>query len=102
MFATYTRGDIRTRGRGRHLARLAAWSVGPTLAAKGGFAGRLLVTAGALAYMWLPLRRARRSMPLSEWWRIPALVALKDLSQLWGAGIGVADAIRGVPQPPPR
>ena len=102
MFATYTRGDIRTKGRGRHLARLAAWSAGPALAVKGGFAGRLLVAAGAAAYMWLPLRRARRSLPPSEWWRIPALVALKDLSQLWGAGRGVVDAIRGVPQPPPH
>jgi hypothetical protein len=102
MFATYTRGDIRTRGRGRHLVRLAAWSAGPTLAAKGGFAGRFLVAAGAAAYMWLPLRRARRSLPPSQWWRIPALVVLKDLSQLWGAGLGVIDAIRGVPQPRPR
>jgi GT2 family glycosyltransferase len=102
MFATYTRGDIRTKGRARHLARLAAWCVGPGLAARGGPAGRLLVGAGAAAYLWLPLRRAGRSLPAGEWWRVPALVALKDLSQLAGAGLGLVDAVRGVPQPPPR
>ena len=102
MFATYTRGDIRTKGRARHLARLAAWSAGPALAARGGRAGRLAVAAGAFAYLWLPLRRARRSLPPSEWWRIPTLVALKDLSQLGGAGMGLVDALRGLPQPPPH
>ena len=100
MFAGYTRGDIRTKGRGRHLARLAAWSGGTAIALRGGFAGRLLVAIGAVAYLWLPLRRARRSLPLREWWRVPALVALKDLSQLWGAGVGLVDATRGIPQPP--
>jgi glycosyltransferase involved in cell wall biosynthesis len=102
MFATYTRGDIRTKGRARHVARLAAWTVGPALFVKGGLVGKVLVAGGATAYLWLPMRRARRSLPPSEWWRVPALVALKDLSQLAGAGMGVIDAIRGVPQPRPH
>ena len=102
MFATYTRGDVRTKGRGRHLARLAAWGVAPSVAAKGGLAGKALVTAGALAYLWLPLRRAQRSLPPEEWWRVPALVALKDISQLAGAGMGLVDAARGKPQPRPH
>ena len=34
MFATYTRGDIRTKGRKRHAARLAAWTIGPALVVK--------------------------------------------------------------------
>ncbi len=102
MFATYTRGDIRTRGRGRHVARLGAWCAGPALVARGGVAGRLLVAGGAAAYLWLPMRRARRSLPAREWWRIPLLVALKDLAQLGGAAVGLVDAVRGVPQPPPR
>jgi glycosyltransferase involved in cell wall biosynthesis len=102
MFATYTRGDIRTRGRGRHLARLVAWGGGLALVVWGGWIGRALVFAGALTYLWLPLHRARRrGLPLREWWRIPALVALKDLSQLAGAARGIIDAIRGVPQPAP-
>ena len=64
-------------------------------------AGRSIVAAGAIAYIWLPLRRARRSLPRREWWRIPALVALKDLSQLWGAARGLVDALRGASQPRP-
>jgi glycosyltransferase involved in cell wall biosynthesis len=102
MFATYTRGDIRTKGRARHAIRLAAWSAGPVLLLKGGLPGKVLVAAGASAYLWLPMRRARRSLAPSEWWRVPALVALKDLSQLAGAGMGVIDAIRGVPQSRPH
>ena len=102
MFAIYTRGDVRTKGRARHLVRLAAWIGGPGLFLKGGLAGKVLVAAGATGYLWLPMRRARRSLPASEWWRVPALVALKDLAQLAGAGVGVIDAIRGVPQPRPH
>jgi glycosyltransferase involved in cell wall biosynthesis len=102
MFATYTRGDVRTKGRTRHLVRLAAWTAGPLLFVKGGLAGKLLVAAGASAYLWLPMRRARRSLSPSEWWRVPVLVAFKDLSQLAGACMGVIDAIRGVPQPRPH
>lgn len=102
MFAIYTRGDIRTKGRARHLARLGAWTVGPYLAWNGGFASRALVVAGAGAYLWLPMRRARRTLAPSEWWRVPVLVALKDVSQLAGAGIGIVDALRGVTQPQPR
>ena len=102
MFAVYTRGDVRTKGRARHLARLAAWTAGPWLFLRGGIPGKVLATAGAAGYLWLPMRRARRSLPPSEWWRVPVLVALKDLSQLAGAGMGVTDAIRGVPQPRPH
>jgi GT2 family glycosyltransferase len=102
MFAIYTRGDVRTKGRGRHLVRLAAWTAGPWLFLRGGPMGKVLVAAGASAYLWLPMRRARRSLAPSEWWRVPVLVALKDLSQLVGAGLGVVDAICGVPQPRPH
>ncbi len=102
MFATYTRGDIRTKGRKRHAARLAAWTIGPALVVKGGTPGRVLAAAGAAAYLWLPMRRARRTLPPGEWWRIPALVALKDLSQLAGAAMGVIDEARGLDQPRPH
>jgi hypothetical protein len=102
MFAIYARGDIRTRGRARHLARLAAWTGGPALALRGGRLGRALVFTAAAAYAWLPLRRANRAgLPVRDWWRIPALIALKDLSQLTGAAVGLIDAARGVPQPAP-
>jgi len=102
MFATYTRGDVRTKGRQRHIARLAAWMAGAALAVRGGRAGRLLAATSAAAYLWLPVRRARRSLSPRDWWQIPALVALKDLSQLWGAARGVVDAIRDRPQPAPK
>jgi glycosyltransferase involved in cell wall biosynthesis len=102
MFAIYTRGDVRTKGRARHLVRLAAWTGGPWLFFKGGLPGKLLAAAGATGYLWLPMRRAHRSLAPREWWRVPVLVALKDLSQLVGAGTGVIDAIRGVPQPRPH
>ena len=100
MFVIYARGDIRTKGRTRHLARLLGWIGGPTLALRGGTGGRLVVAMSAAAYIWLPLRRAHRlGMSASGWWRIPLLVALKDLSQLAGAALGLVDAVRRVPQP---
>jgi hypothetical protein len=102
MFVIYTRGDIRTKGRSRHFIRIAAWTGGPWLFIKGGLPGKALVAAGATAYLWLPMRRARRSLPPREWWRIPALVALKDLSQIVGTCMGIVDALRGIPQPRPR
>jgi glycosyltransferase involved in cell wall biosynthesis len=103
MFRTYTRGDIRTKGRSRHALRLIAWTCGPALALRGGRGGRYVVAAGTLAYLWLPLRRAHRiQLPVEHWWRIPALVALKDLSQIAGSALGLMDAARGVSQPPPK
>jgi hypothetical protein len=102
MFATYTRGDIRTPGRRRHLARALAWTAAPLLAARGRAGVRLFVLIGAAAYLWLPLRRARRMrISLAASWRIPALIAVKDLAQLFGAGLGLLDAARGVGQPRP-
>lgn len=102
MFATYTRGDIRTKPRSRHLARLLAWTFGPALMIRCGARSRLAVALGALAYIWLPMRRVRRSsIPFRNSWLVPALVALKDLSQLFGAGLGIIDALRRVPQPTP-
>jgi glycosyltransferase involved in cell wall biosynthesis len=103
MFATYTRGDIRTPGRRRHLLRLVAWVAGALLVVRGGRRGRLLTVCGVAAYLWLPLRRAgRRRLTPSAWLQVPALVAVKDLSQLFGAGLGLFDAARGVQQPRPR
>ena len=76
MFAIYARGDIRTPGRARHLARLAAWLGAPLVALKGRSLARLAIVAGTVAYLWLPLRRAKRAGFLCEsgggsrrWWR---------------------------------
>ena len=101
MFFTYSRGDIRFPGRARHAARLAAWWVG----ARGllaGRRGRLLVAIGALGYMALPVHRARGAgLRPRVWWRIPVVVAVKDLAQIAGAAAGLLDAAQGRPQPPP-
>ena len=101
MFYTYSRGDIRVPGRARHGVRVAAWVV----AAKGirsEWRVRLAVGFGGLAYIALPLHRARHAgLPLRDWWRIPVLVAVKDLAQIAGAARGLLDAAQGIPQPPP-
>jgi glycosyltransferase involved in cell wall biosynthesis len=101
MFYTYCRGDIRFSGRKRHAVRLAAWVVGARCVAGGWRARFALVLAGG-AYIALPLHRAwRRQLPPRDWWRIPVVVAVKDLAQIAGAARGLLDAIQGVPQPPP-
>ncbi len=104
MYRSYARGNVRVGGDAkRHLIRLATWVVGPLLLVWGGRLGRLLALLGAGAYVSLPLRRARRAgMPVSEWWRIPLAIALKDSSQLAGAAEGLVDRARGIRQPTPE
>ena len=103
MFYLHCRGDIRSRGRSRHLLRLLAWTVGPAAALPGRREARALVAAGAAAYISLPLRRARVArLDRGYWWRIPIAVAVKDISQIAGAAHETVDALRGVPQPTPQ
>jgi glycosyltransferase involved in cell wall biosynthesis len=102
MYRAYARGSVRAGSPVRHAARGVAWSLAPVLMARGGRTSRLGVGAGALAYLWLPLRRARRTgMPVRQWWRIPLVMALKDLSQVAGAVLGLLDAGAGRSQPAP-
>jgi glycosyltransferase involved in cell wall biosynthesis len=101
MFYTYSRGDIRFPGRARPAARFAAWCMAAVLM-RTGWRGRFVLVAGGLAYISLPLRRARQGgLRLRDCWRIPAVVALKDLAQMAGAARGLVDAALGVSQPPP-
>jgi glycosyltransferase involved in cell wall biosynthesis len=104
MYRSYARGNVRVGGDAkRHLIRLATWVGGSLLATRGGKLAHLLVLLGAGAYTSLPLRRARRThMPPREWWRIPLVIALKDLSQLAGAAQGLSDRARGRRQPTPQ
>jgi len=103
MFFTYCRGDVRSPPRLRHLLRVVAWTLGPLLAVRAGRRGRVAVAGAALAYCGLPVHRARRAqVALRHWWRIPAAVAVKDVSQILGAAAGIADAVRGAPQPNPH
>lgn len=102
MFFTYCRGDVRSR-RARHAVRALAWGAGPLLIWWRGRPTRMAIAAGVGAYLALPIQRARRSgVSATEWWRIPLLVAMKDLSQLAGAATGLLDALRGRSQPNPH
>ena len=103
MFYRYCRGDVRSNGRARHGLRLIAWTVGSTTAVRGRWRTRVLIGAGAAAYIALPLERARRARLHPRcWWRIPVAVAVKDIAQIVGAALGTLDALRGVPQPTPQ
>ena len=98
MFFRYARGDVQIAGRGRHAARAAAWMAGPPAALFGGRAVRGLTAAGALAYLALPLARARRTgIAPRHWWLVPAVVALKDTAQIAGAAAGLRSMATGRP-----
>ena len=103
MFFRYCRGDVRSKGRSRHAARIVAWTITPLVFIHGRRRGRLAVCLGGLAYIGLPLERARRAgIPVSDWWRIPVAVAVKDVAQVAGALRGSVDALQGIPQPTPH
>jgi glycosyltransferase involved in cell wall biosynthesis len=90
MYASYARGDAQAGRIRRYLVRALAWSAGPLVWLGGPRALRAAVACGGVAYLGLPFERARRErLPLSAWWRIPLVVAMKDLS-------GCAGAIRGL------
>src|SRR3954447_18974490 len=95
MFLRYSRGDIRVKGRTRHVLRTAAWAAALIALLRGRWRARIGLALGAMGYIALPLRRARVSgYPLRQCWRIPALVALKDVSQIVGMLAGIVDAMR--------
>jgi hypothetical protein len=61
----------------------------------GGRGSRLVAAAWFASYAALPCHRAaRRGIPVRDWWRIPAAMALKDGSMLCGALLGLRDALR--------
>jgi hypothetical protein len=103
MFFRYCRGDVRSKGRSRHVVRAAAWTIVPITLVRGRPTTRAGVVAAGLAYIGLPLRRAQRDrMPARGVLMIPLAIALKDVAQIAGAARGIADAVRGVPQPTPQ
>jgi glycosyltransferase involved in cell wall biosynthesis len=103
MYRTYARGDVRRGSPRRHVVRGLAWAAAPVVAVKGPWSARLAAAAGVGAYVLLPAVRARRErIPVREWWRLPVLVAMKDLSQCAGAVEGAIDEVRGRAQPSPR
>lgn len=94
MYHSYARGSVATGAYARHLVRAVAWGAAPVLAARGGRPVRFALLAWWAAYLSLPVRRARRrGMSPPSWWRLPLVIALKDLSQIAGAATGIADVL---------
>jgi cellulose synthase/poly-beta-1,6-N-acetylglucosamine synthase-like glycosyltransferase len=103
MYRTYARGDVRRGRRGRHLVRVLGWTTAPAVAIAGPPAARAMVGAAVAAYVGLPTARALKvGLPAREWWRLPLLVAMKDLAQCVGATEGLGDAVRRRAQPAPK
>jgi cellulose synthase/poly-beta-1,6-N-acetylglucosamine synthase-like glycosyltransferase len=102
MYRTYARGDVRRGRRGRHLVRAVGWTTAPAVAIAGSPAARAAVAVAVAAYVGLPGARAVKvGLPVREWWRLPLLVAMKDLSQCVGAAEGLGDAVQRRAQPAP-
>jgi cellulose synthase/poly-beta-1,6-N-acetylglucosamine synthase-like glycosyltransferase len=107
-YRRYARGGIRTRPRYPHIVRVAGLigAAGATIAL---FAAGMWAYAGVALglgalYVALPFRRARRSeLTLGEYgWRIPAIIAMKDTSNIVGAVGGAIDGLLHRRQPSPR
>jgi hypothetical protein len=95
MFFRYCRGDVRVAPRTRHVVRASAYAGAGVAIARGGPIGRAAFICGGLAYLWLPVHRARQDrLPGRYLPAIPLVVALKDLAQIAGAGAGIVDALR--------
>jgi GT2 family glycosyltransferase len=90
MYWSYAEGDAIVGMQPRALARGAAWAIACALALGGGRRGRIAVAAGAGIYSYLPAARAQRSgLAKRHWWRIPALLAMKDVAMLGGSVSGL-------------
>lgn len=90
MYWRYAEGDAILGAQPRAFIRGGAWALAGLLLLSGGGRGRAMVSAGALAYASLPLTRARRSgLAIRHWWRIPGVLALKDLAMLGGTLAGL-------------
>lgn len=96
MYWRYAEGEAILGVQPRALARGLAWGVAALLALRGGRRGRSLLLSGAGLYASLPLARARRTgLAARHWWRILALLAMKDLAMLGGTLAGMRIAARG-------
>jgi glycosyltransferase involved in cell wall biosynthesis len=103
MYFSYARGDIRTPPRRAHTVRAVGLAIAVALLVLLGPVGLIPVAAGVALYLAHPYSRAIRSpIPSHEYiWRIPLLVAHKDLANLAGAGVGLIDMALGRRQPRP-
>jgi GT2 family glycosyltransferase len=101
MYWRYAEGEAVLGVQPRAIARGLAWGLAGALGACGGRRGRLAVLGGAGVYASLPVARARRTgLPVHHWWRILAVLAMKDLAMLGGTAAGVR-LRRGLVEPDP-
>jgi len=103
MYWRYAAGEAMLGVQPRAVARGLAWAFAVVLGLCTGRRGRLTLCAGAATYASLPIVRAHRTgLAARHWWRILAVVAMKDLAMLGGTVAGVRQRRRGAePEPPP-
>jgi GT2 family glycosyltransferase len=100
MYRRYAEGEALLGPARRALVRGAGLVGAAALAARGGARGRLAVAGGAAFYCSLPVARARRTgLAARHWWRIPAVIALKDGAMLAGTLAGALQRRTGVVVP---
>lgn len=90
MYWRYAKGDAMLALNPRALARGAAWALAGLLVIRGGRPGRAAAVAGGGIYASLPAVRAHRTgLAVHHWWRLVALLAMKDLAMLGGTASGL-------------
>ncbi|MGY1732443.1 glycosyltransferase [Geodermatophilus sp. SYSU D01045] len=89
MYVRYGRGDAEATDRqalARDLGRALAYLVGLVGLGIGGPRLRAVLAAGGVAYVWVPLARARHEeRPLATAALTPVVIVAKDLAKVWGA-----------------
>jgi GT2 family glycosyltransferase len=92
MYWRYAEGDAIFGAQPRAFVRGAAWALAGLLAVGGGARGRLAVASGVAAYVSLPVVRAHRTgLAMRHWWRIVAVLAMKDFAMLGGTVSGLRE-----------
>jgi GT2 family glycosyltransferase len=90
MYWRYAEGDAILGLRPRALVRVTAAGLAGLMVTLAGPRGRGAVAAASVAYASLPVSRARRTgLAARHWWRLVALLAMKDLAMLGGTGWGL-------------
>jgi glycosyltransferase involved in cell wall biosynthesis len=90
MYWRYAEGEAQLGVQPRALARGVAWGLAGILSSCCGRRGRLAVLGGAGVYASLPIARAHRTgLGARHWWRILAVLAMKDLAMLAGTLAGI-------------
>jgi hypothetical protein len=95
MYWRYAEGDAILGARPRAFVRAGGVLVAGLLSLLGGRPGRAATLLAVAAYASLPLARARRTgLAPRHWWRIVALLAMKDAAMLGGTAAGLRRRMR--------